>query len=89
MGSGRSCHPISTIFTPSIEVLKTFASSEFCYYSISGLEDMHIKPIRGGTTPTFKKNLTEDGPPLCDPVYQITVSYLIAELSYGNLFVFD
>ena len=55
MESGRGCHPISTIFTLWVEVLKNFASSEFCYYNISGLEDMHIKPIRGETPPTLKK----------------------------------
>ena len=55
MGSGRSCNPISTIFTLWVEALKQFTSSEFCYYNISGLGDMHIKPIRGGTTPTLKK----------------------------------
>ena len=53
MGSGRGCHPILPIFTLSIEVLKTFVFSEFCYYSFSSLGDMHIKSIRGGTTTTF------------------------------------
>ena len=50
---------------------------------------MHIKPIRGGTTPTLKKNLTADAHPYCDPVYQIRVLYLVVELSNGNLFVFE
>ena len=35
--------------------VKTFAPSEFGYYSFSGLGDMHIKLIRVGTTPTFNK----------------------------------
>ncbi len=55
MGSGRACHPLSPIFTPSLEVLKTFSPSEFGYYSFSGLGDMHIKLIRAGTTPAFRK----------------------------------
>ena len=50
---------------------------------------MHIKPIRGVTTPTLKKFLSADAPSYCDPVYQISVLYLVVELSYGNLFVFE
>ena len=47
MGSERCCHPISTNFTLSLEVLKIFVLSEFSCYSFSSLGDMHFKPIRG------------------------------------------
>ena len=58
MGSGRAGPPI----TPSIEVLKTFAPTEFGYYSFSFLGDMHINLIGGGTTPSFKKKFNRKMP---------------------------
>ena len=89
MGSGRGCHPVSPIFTPATQMLKTFVTSEFCYYSFKGIGDMHIKLIRGRDHAHLKKCLTADAHYYCDPVYQIRVLYLVVELCYGNLFVFD
>ena len=63
MGSGQGCYPISPIFTPSIEMLKTFVRSEFCYYGFSGIGDMHIKPIRGRDHAHLKKTLPAAAPP--------------------------
>lgn len=82
MGTGRGVNTISTIFTLSKKILERFVLSKLDWFSLSDLEVMYIKPIRGPGSNNIL-NLTINPPHHCNSLHKFTSLYLNKELSYS------